>query len=202
MTDVVLLVLVIGLGVLVFLLLGAQIEMYRDINDLRETGGLIDRPLPINLGRRAHGRPSDYGLPAELDSAASMVLLILSDKCATCRSIAASISGAVPQNVFVMLEPGSAGPDAELTSAYDFDPTRLVIDRTREITYALGIDVTPAAVVIRNGRFETAQTIPSTRLFQALVKSTRTLKAGELTEQMQAASERADDGDRDTAHSH
>src|SRR3712207_7138521 len=39
---------VVILGALVFLLLGAQVEMYRTVEQLREHSGLIDQSIPID----------------------------------------------------------------------------------------------------------------------------------------------------------
>lgn len=51
---------VVILGVVVSLLLGAQVEMYRTIEQLREHSGLIDRSIPIALSRDG-SRPRRFG---------------------------------------------------------------------------------------------------------------------------------------------
>ena len=108
---------VVILGALVFLLLGAQVEMYRTIEQLREHSGLIDQSIPISLSR-VGSRPSSVGLPGPLDSAVRGVVLLLSDKCATCRSIAASLDGALPQDLVLVVEPDQPGEPSDLTTSY------------------------------------------------------------------------------------
>ena len=49
-------------------------------------------------------------------------------------------------------------------------------DVGNQIANALGINVTPAAVIIRDGRMSTAQTVPSTRQLHALLDEVHTLR--------------------------
>ncbi|MEV0590606.1 hypothetical protein [Nonomuraea cavernae] len=157
---------------MVFLLLGSQVEMYRTIEQLREYSGLIDRPVPVAFTRSGE-RPSGVGLPAELDAAAQALVLLLSDKCATCRSIVASLDGAVPRDVVLVIEAEDPDQSAGLTMSYDLDPTRTIIDSTRHIGDALGINTTPVAIVVEEGRFTRATTVPSSRQLYALLESLR-----------------------------
>jgi hypothetical protein len=169
---------VVILAVMVFLLLGSQVEMYRTIEQLRDYSGLIDRPVPVTLTRTGD-RPSSVGLPTELDSAVQTVVLLLSDKCATCRSITASLDGAVPRDVLLVIESENPEDDSGLALSYDLDPARTVIDPTRRIGDELGINTTPVAVVVENGRFARATTVPSTRQLYALLES---LRANQMVE--------------------
>lgn len=170
--TIVLSVSVLLTAALAFLLLGSQIEMYRSIEQLREYGGLVDRPRPVDLPPVGE-RPSSVGLPAELDSAAAAVVLLLSDKCATCRSIAESLDGVVPDDVLLVIAAEDPSADSALEMTYDLDPARTLIDSERRIPEALGITTTPVAVVVEQGRFSRATTVPSTRQLHALRKSLR-----------------------------
>lgn len=163
---------VVVLAALVFLLLGAQIEMYRNIEQLRDYSGLIDRAVAVTIARTGE-RPSTVGLPAELDSAARAVVLLLSDKCATCRSIVASLDGAVPGDLVLVIEAEDPSKDNGLALSYNLDPGRTVIDPTGRIGEGLGIQTTPVAVVVENGRFARATTVPSSRQLRALLESLR-----------------------------
>lgn len=162
---------VVVLAVVVFLLLGSQIEMYRTIEQLREYSGLIDQTVPLALAQ-VGARPSSVGLPDSLDSAVWSVVLLLSDKCATCRSIAASLDGAVPRDLVVVVEPDQ-GEQADLIMTYDLDRDRTVIDPQRRISGKLGIKATPAAIVVEHGRLVRATTVPSSRQLHALLETPR-----------------------------
>ncbi|MGH3927440.1 MAG: hypothetical protein ACRDTT_32020 [Pseudonocardiaceae bacterium] len=170
---------VVILGALVFLLLGAQVEMYRTIEQLREHSGLIDQSVPIALSR-VGSRPSSVGLPESLDSTVSGVVLLLSDKCSTCRSIAASLDGALPRDLVLVVEPDQPGEPSDLTTSYQLDPERTIIDPHRRISDGLGINTTPVAVVIENGRLVRASTVPSSRRLHGLLDSVRAFETFEV----------------------
>lgn len=172
---------VVVFGVLVFLLLGALVELYRSVEQLREHSGLLDRPRPVDLVSSGI-RPSTVGLPAHLDGVPGAVVLFLSDKCATCRSIAAALDGAVPRDVVLVLDAGGAAEaagGAELTLRYDLGE-RVVVDHDRVIADRLGIRITPVAVVVEQGRLVRASTVPSTRQMYALLDSVRAPALGEV----------------------
>ena len=170
MTAVVYLIVTV-LGAVVFLLFGAQVELFQTVRQLRDYAGLIDRSEPVALGAAEGAVPSDYGLPAFLDSAHGAAILFLSDKCATCRSIAAALDGALPRGVVAVIDPGPAGGPPDLTVAFQLDPERTVIDADRAIMTALGLNMTPLGVVVQEGRLTRASTLPSTRLLYTLLES-------------------------------
>lgn len=161
---------VVLLGTMLLLLLGSQVEMYRTIEQLREYSGLVDRPIPLDLPNDR--TPSRVGLPVTLDTAVRGVVLLLSDRCGTCRSIAAFLDGAVNPELFLVVEPGQGADGAgELAVTYRLDPERTVIDRDGGIASGLGFKVTPAAVVIENGRMARASTVPSMRQLELILAS-------------------------------
>ncbi|OHX05848.1 hypothetical protein BFV98_24065 [Micromonospora sp. WMMB235] len=163
---------VVLLGTLLLLLLGSQVEMYRTIEQLREYSGLVDRPIPLDLP--ADRTPSRAGLPATLDTAVRGVVLLLSDRCGTCRSIAASLDGSVHPDLFLVVEPGQGADGAgELALSYRLDPERTLIDRDGKIASGLGLKLTPAAVVIEHGRMTRASSIPSIRQLELVRASVR-----------------------------
>jgi len=166
-------VLVVLVGALALLLLGAQVEMYRGLEQLRDYAGLIDRPTPVDLGRVAGQRPSEVGLPVWLDSATRAVVLFLSDKCATCRSIAAALEGSLPPGLVIVVDPGTADAPEELSLTYELDPQKTVIDLDRRIMRRLGQEITPLGLVVENGRLARASTVPSTRQLYTLLEFTR-----------------------------
>jgi hypothetical protein len=172
---------VVLLGTLVLLLLGSQVEMYRTIEQLREYSGLVDQPMPLDLP--ADRTPSRVGLPATLDTAVRGVVLLLSDRCGTCRSIAASLDGTAHPDLTLVVEPGPGADGAgELALNYRLDPERTVIDRDGRIASGLGLKVTPAAVVIEHGRMTRASSVPSTRQLELIRASARSVNgSGQAT---------------------
>jgi hypothetical protein len=168
--SVVLSAAVVVFGVLVFLLLGAQVEMFRDLAQLREAVGLVDRPRGVDLGRATGARPSAYGLPAALDSIAGAIVLFLSDKCATCRSIAASIDGDMPNRLWLVLDPAGQEGTPDLAITYEFNTGHTVVDSNRTISSDLNITLTPVALIVQHGRIQSGTTVPSTRQLYALLE--------------------------------
>src|SRR5262245_39867249 len=93
-----------ALALLIFVLFGALLELFLDVRQLRDVAGILDRPLNIDMGKLTAARPSACGLPQLLDSANSALVLFLSEKCATCRAIAASFDQSLPSNLWIILE--------------------------------------------------------------------------------------------------
>jgi hypothetical protein len=191
MTTAILFIFVAVLAALVMLLLGSQVEMYRDLAQTREYVGMVDRSIPVDLGATVGARPSEVGLPDHLDSAVSALVLFLSDKCATCRSIAESLDGVIPRGVQLVIEPGSAPPGAVLADTLGFPEDRVVIDHGRKITDRIGIEVTPVGIIVEHGRLVSATTLPSTRQFFALLENRRTIRVGERAEAQQVQADQA-----------
>ena len=81
------------LSLLVFVLFSVLVEVFRDVRQIRDALGILDRPLTIDIGLAAGTPPSSYGLSRQLDDEPFALLLFLSDRCATCRVLAASLGG-------------------------------------------------------------------------------------------------------------
>src|SRR3954454_21026272 len=85
---------VLVLVVAVVVLYGSLIEMYEQLKQLRKIFGLEDGMSDVELPAAVGRRPSEFGLPAELDDPArSAVVVFLSDMCATCRRLADGMRG-------------------------------------------------------------------------------------------------------------
>jgi hypothetical protein len=171
----VLLILVCLLGALVVVLLGALVELFKQVQQIRAELQLDGSAgtTPIGLGERQGVAPSAIGLPAELDEAGGAIVLFLSDRCTTCRSIAASLQGAVPPGVWIVAEP-VAGVDADagaFLEEFRLGGGRTLIDSESGIADRLSLDITPAAVFVENGRLERAETVPSPRRLSSLLSS-------------------------------
>lgn len=157
-------------SLLVFVLFGALLEMYRDVRQLRDAAGILDRPLDVDIEPLVGTAPSEYGLPEALDSAASALLLFFSDRCLTCRVLASSLDKSLPSGLWVLAEAKNAQlakKFMQLTNLITDD--RVILDAGGEIAGRLGIDLSPVGFRIENGRFVSATTVPSTRyLFSIL----------------------------------
>ena len=163
------LVLTVGLGVVVFLLISAQVETFRSLKQIREQAGLIDRATPVDLGEARDLPASAAGLPTALDDETSAIVLFLSDKCFVCRSIAAGMRGTLPPGVWLVLDPGSAPEGADIAPELGFDPADVIVDRGRTIMKNIGILLTPLVVVVEHGRLRRASGITSTRQVYEMV---------------------------------
>lgn len=159
-------VVVIGMGLVV--LLSSQVELFRDTRQMREITGLLDEPIKLDLGAAEGVALKNLGLGNGPED--TRLVLVLSDRCSTCRSLAASLDGAVPRHLQVVLSnPG--GRESELPLAWQLD--RAVDDSDGRIMNALGINTVPAALVAEDGRLVSAQTVPSSRQLHTLLDATR-----------------------------
>lgn len=175
----VLLVLCCLLGVVVFIELGALVELFKQVEQIRGELSLVDVPTELDLGR-AHGMPATaVGLPAPLDTQRKALVLFLSTKCATCSSIAAAFRGAIPSAMWVVVEPVVDAEGDTFVQSFELAGDRTIIDYGGGIANRLGLDVTPSALHIENGRMKRAQTVPSSRQAFAMVPQVRLLLPSE-----------------------
>jgi hypothetical protein len=169
-------VLAVGaLGLLVFVLFGVILELYRDVRQLREVAGILDRPLEVDLGDVAGTAPSCYGLPRALDSITSAIVLFLSDRCATCHALAAGFKGALPSGLWIVLEARSPSSAEEFLRAYELNPGttagKLSVDVAGQIAERIGLRTTPVGFRVQNGRLVGATTVPSRRYLSSILQS-------------------------------
>jgi hypothetical protein len=161
------------LALLVALLFGALLEMYRDIRQLRDAVGILDRPLAVDLGAVAGTRPSAYGLPSALDSAAAAVVLFLSDRCETCRVLATGLQRPLPPGLWVVLEASTSTSAADFLQTHGLSATladgRIILDVARDIAGRLGLDTTPVGIRLQDGVLTAATTVPSSRYLQSIL---------------------------------
>jgi hypothetical protein len=166
------------LALLVFVLCGVVYELFRDVRQLRDVTGILDRPLNVEIGAVAGTRPSSHGFPEALDSAGSALVLFLSDRCGTCRSLAAGLERHLPPGLWMVLEAQSADSAAKFMESYELtrmtEDGRLLIDVTGAIAGRIGLDMTPVGFRVEDGRIISATTVPSKRyLFSILPKPIR-----------------------------
>ena len=158
-------------GVLLFIEFGALVEMFHQLKQVRIYLDMVDRPTPLDLGKASGLAATAVGLPAALDDTKAALVLFLSNRCETCHTIAAAIDGgALPQNLWLVVVPVFEDAE-EFVEKFHLRGKRSLIDDGRTITGRLGLDITPAAVVVEYGRVARAQTVPTVRQMYAAIPS-------------------------------
>ena len=161
------------LALVVFVLCGVVLELFRDVRQLRDAAGILDRPLDIEIGAVAGARPSSVGLPDDLDSMPSALVVFLSDRCGTCRSIAAALGGRIPPLLWLVLEARSPESAAKFIESYEMAAMtgdgRLLVDPDGAIASRMGLDITPVGFRVEDGRITKATTVPSKRYLLSIV---------------------------------
>lgn len=165
----VLLVLVIGFGVIIFIQLGALVEMYGQVQQIRAHLDMFDRSAPLELGAAEGRSASSIGLPHEVDDADTALILFLSNRCETCFQIASALQGGVlPPRLWLVIVAVSGDAD-EFVDRFALRGERIIVDNDEKITGRLGLNVTPSAVRIEQGRLRSASTVPTVRRLYSLL---------------------------------
>lgn len=153
---------VIVLAVAVVVLFGALIEMFEQLKQLRRVFGFEDGTSPVELPRAVGLRPSEAGLPVALDEAAhSSAVLFISDVCATCHRLAEGLrDGPRHPRLWVVVVHISSRAQ-EFVDDFALYGERVVHDTDKTIVNALGVEMTPVAIIVSAGRMERAQSVPS-----------------------------------------
>lgn len=163
----VLLVVVCLLAVVVFIQIGAQVELFEQVRQMRGYLDMEDKPLSVDLGTREGASPSRFGLPAVLDDAERAMVLFVSDKCGTCRNLVAALrGGAVPPSMWVVVVP-VRGDGKEFIDEFELYGERVLLDAEEHIAGSLGLDLTPVALHIAEGKLTRAHTVPTVRQMYA-----------------------------------
>ena len=161
------------LSLLVLALFAALIEMFRDVRQMRDAVGILDRPLGVDIGAAAGTVPSRHGLPRQLDEAGSGLVLFLSVKCATCRILATTLGAALPAGLWIVVEAATHEAAAEFVEMYGMAPRladeRVIVDSAGAIARRLGLNTTPVAYRIENGVLKDAGTVPSIRYLASII---------------------------------
>lgn len=179
------------LALLVAVLFAALVELYRDVRQLRDVAGILDRPLTVEIGAVAGTPPSRHGLPAVLDGAASALVVFLSERCATCRALAASFDGSLPAGLWLVVDaadPLSAARFLEMHRLGAQVPGgRVIVDVSSAIARSIGLDTTPVGFRVDAGRITGATTIPSARYLSSVLPHPIRLKPTPSTEWREAS---------------
>ncbi|MFI6458343.1 hypothetical protein ACIBF6_43200 [Streptosporangium amethystogenes] len=162
MTTVLLIVICL-MAVVLFIQIGAQVELFQQVKQIRDYLDMEDKPTPVELGTLEGARPSDFGLPAALDEADRAVVLFLSNKCGSCRDLALALSGgAVPPAMWVVVVPVT-GDGNEFITEFGLHGERVILDEEERIVDGLGLAITPVALHITQGKLTRAHTVPTVR---------------------------------------
>lgn len=157
------------MSLLLLLLFGAVVELHRQVHQIRQYVGLVDRSVPIEFV--AGSLSSDIGLGFEESrgwepsNLARNALLILSDSCATCNDIAISLPDRLGDpRLRVVLEARSAEEGQSWLSRHGIGgDSKVSVDHDGRLARALGVEVTPALVKSENLRATAAMTVPTVR---------------------------------------
>lgn len=161
------------LTLIVFLLFGALLELYKDVRQLRDAVGILDRPLTVDIGHVAGTTPSSYGLPQAIDAAPSAIVLFLSERCATCHSLARGLLRPLPGGLWVVVEARDSSSAASFLNSSGLSGTSLseqvVIDVAGEIARRIGLNTTPVGFRVERGLLTHATTVPSSRYLTSIL---------------------------------
>jgi hypothetical protein len=161
------------LSLLVFVLFRVLVELFRDVRQIRDALGILDRPLPVDIGSMAGTPPSRYGLPGQLDDEPFALLLFLTDRCATCRVLASWLGGTLPAGLWIVLEAASRQAAEEFLETYAMTPglreERVFVDPAGAVAGRIGLKMTPVGYRIVNGVFQEATTVPSIRYLASII---------------------------------
>jgi hypothetical protein len=156
------------LSVLMSVLFRVLVELFRDVRQMRDALGILDRPLTLDIRSAAGRPPSSYGLPRQLDDEKSALLLFLSDRCATC-----SLGGTLPAGLWIVVEAATGQAAAEFIDMYGMTPglrdERVWVDPAGTIAGRIDLKATPAGLRIENGVLKDAGTVPSMRYLTSIL---------------------------------
>jgi hypothetical protein len=170
------------LSLLIFVLFSVLVELFRDVRQIRDALGILDRPLSIDIDSVTGTPPSSYGLPRQLDDEQSALLLFLSDRCVTCRVLAASLGGTLPAGLWIVVEAATSQAAAEFIEmnrmTLSLGGERVSMDPAGTIAGRLGLNTTPVGYRIENGVFKEAGTVPSMRYLASILPIPSEIRIG------------------------
>jgi hypothetical protein len=133
------------------------LELVRQVSQVRRQLDLDDRPIPMSLGELA-GRPLPEPARAawsENGAVRDGVLVLLSVNCTTCRVVASGLRDVLNrfehQKIVTVLQARNHDEAVEMLAGAGLAWDEIVVDLENEYGAALGIDVRPVAVVVRDG---------------------------------------------------
>jgi hypothetical protein len=144
----------------------ALIEVFRQLAELRIALNLQDEAIPLSL-RAGELSTNEIGLPTALAAEPRTIVVFLSQKCATCLTIAEAFRGGSPVTVWFVL-PSPPAPTGLLETLVHSNE-RVVVDENDEIADKLGLHVTPCVLTTSYGEITRAQAVSSPRQVLGLI---------------------------------
>ena len=133
------------------------LESVRQTSQLRRLADLDDKPIPFSLGRLV-GRPLPEPAQALWSSNGGPkdgVLVLLSSDCLTCRSVAAGLPNLDSRfedlRIVPVMQARSPEELGEVLAETNLAAEEIVVDLENDYGAALGVQLRPAAVVVRDG---------------------------------------------------
>lgn len=123
------------------------------------TAGTSKIPESVPLASVLGQRPSDVGLPAELDSSASEVAVYLDKRCRICNMIADSLNGNIPHGTWLVFLASTAAEAASWIDQLGLassDTARVIVMTYGEVVTHLPEFATPLALSVVDGRIVSA----------------------------------------------
>lgn len=165
--EAILLPVILVMALTLLLLLGAQVEMYRDLAQLREAAGLAATTVPLEVPNVNGKMVDELGLPRHPAFLDRYLIFFLSDRCATCRAIASDFAQHPPDAVQLILVLESTSRDRNRPTApplrYDYPAGTSHIDLGGHLASSVGIDVMPAVLLVEALHIVGAFTVSSTK---------------------------------------
>ncbi|MBO3741483.1 hypothetical protein [Actinoplanes flavus] len=164
-------VLVAALSVIVLICVFALVDQYQSLELIRAALKLEDNPSPIPFASDGSVKPSLVGLPAELDQQSYLPVLFVSVSCSTCRSIVEGLRRRDFDLVWIVLQHAHSEDEGRLwLEGLGVPLARTTVDVDGSVAQAIGIDTVPAVIIYGSGEPFLAQTLPSFRQLQPLLK--------------------------------
>lgn len=146
----------------------AVVELFRDLEQVRQLSGYVDTPgevdLPSAVGRDLPG----LGFPDSWAGHDGLVV-VLSPTCAMCYALGEHVARDPAPAVRVLFTNGSKRDHTRFCAETDLPPDGVLFDEGGRIADALGLRLSPAALVVEAGVLARAASVPSPRALRSLV---------------------------------
>lgn len=150
------------IAAVVALLCGALLEVFRQLESIRVITRLDDYAIPLEL--RAQGMAAaEIGIPIALDEIPEAIVVFLSGRCSTCRTIASAFKSGAPEHVWFILEADQEVARNALLALLAGSADRAMWDQGSVIADTIGLDVMPSVVSLSYGRLTRAYGISSVK---------------------------------------
>jgi hypothetical protein len=160
------------------------LELVRQVSQVRKQLDLDDRPIPTSLGELA-GRPLPEPARAVWSENGALrdgVLVLLSVDCASCRLVAFGLRDVVNrfehQRIVAVLQARTNDEAVRMLAEAGLAGDGVVVDLENEYGAALGIELRPAAVVVRDGIVSEAAVVRNPRQLDQLLERLEAARKG------------------------